>query len=73
MDSTWRAEAVDPSKFTTTAITNKVQAMANLRPYSDVEDIYEALQDYWANHRKRGLGPGPIKARKLRAEELTPN
>ncbi|KAL2121670.1 hypothetical protein VTJ04DRAFT_2125 [Mycothermus thermophilus] len=54
MDSTWRAEAVDPSKFTTTAITNKVQAMANLRPYSDVEDIYEALEDYWANHRKRG-------------------
>jgi bilirubin oxidase len=66
MENRWRAEAVAPSKFTPTAITEKVQFMASLEPYNNVDDIMEELDDYWASHKKRAA-PEP-KTRRMRIE-----
>ncbi|KXX73319.1 Bilirubin oxidase [Madurella mycetomatis] len=50
MESRWRAEAVTAAKFTPEAITQKVQFMASLEPYNNVEEVYDVLEDYWENH-----------------------
>lgn len=50
MESRWRAEAVTAAKFTAAAITQKVQFMASLEPYNNVEEVYDVLEDYWENH-----------------------
>lgn len=55
MEGRWRAEAATPAKFTATAITEKVQFMASLQPYNNVEDVLDALDAYWATHSKRGV------------------
>ena len=65
MEGRWRAEAVTAAKFTPAAITAKVQFMAGLKPYSDVDDVDEALGDYLKTHNKRAAtGAGPIKLRR---------
>ncbi|GAB1312539.1 Bilirubin oxidase [Madurella fahalii] len=50
MESRWRAEAVTAAKFTPAAITEKVQFMASLEPYNNVEEVFDVLEDYWENH-----------------------
>lgn len=53
METRWRAEAVTAAKFTPTAITEKVQFMASLEPYNNVEEVFDVLEDYWDTHSKR--------------------
>ncbi len=69
MEARWRAEAATATKFTPAAITEKVQFMASLEPYSNVDDVYDALESYWSAHSKRGLrstsGGGPVKVRRI--------
>ncbi|KAK3939729.1 Cupredoxin [Diplogelasinospora grovesii] len=50
MEGRWRAEAVDPSKFTPSAITTKVQFMASLQPYNNVAEVFQKLDEYWSTH-----------------------
>jgi len=63
MEGRWRAEAVTPAKFTPAAITAKVQFMAGLEPYNNVEEVFDVLDDYWATHKKRSVGPVKEKKR----------
>ncbi|KAK4443350.1 putative bilirubin oxidase precursor [Podospora aff. communis PSN243] len=67
MEARWRAEAVAPSKFTPTAITEKVQFMASLEPYNNVDEIMEELDDYWASHKKHDA---PATAPKTRTRRM---
>ncbi|KAK0671729.1 Cupredoxin [Cercophora samala] len=70
MEARWRAEPVTAAKFTTAAITEKIQFMAGLQPYNNVEEVLEVLDEYWATHSKRDVqGPakGP-KTRRMRVE-----
>src|SRR3954453_12098168 len=62
MEGRWRAEPVTAAKFTPAAITEKVQFMASLEPYNNVEEVEDALDAYWATHRKREA-PAPAKMR----------
>ena len=66
MEARWRAEAVTPAKFTPTAITTKVQFMASLEPYNNVEEVFEVLDEYWDTHtppkHKRSAAPTPAPA-----------
>jgi bilirubin oxidase len=55
MEARWRAEAVTAAKFTPSAITTKVQFMASLEPYNNVNEVLDALEDYWNTHTKRNL------------------
>ncbi|KAK3372720.1 Cupredoxin [Podospora didyma] len=62
MEARWRAEAVTPAKFTPAAITTKVQFMASLEPYNNVEEVFEVLDEYWDTHtppknKKRATSP----------------
>jgi bilirubin oxidase len=66
MEARWRAEAVAPSKFTPTAITEKVRFMASLEPYNNVDEIMEELDDYWASHKKRDAPAATPKTRTRR-------
>jgi len=69
MEGRWRAEAVTAAKFTTSAITEKVEFMACLQPYNNVDDVLDALDDYWSTHNRRAAdvaGNGPIKVRRLK-------
>jgi FtsP/CotA-like multicopper oxidase with cupredoxin domain len=50
MEARWRAEPVAAAKFTPAAITEKVQFMASLEPYSNVEEVYDVLEEYWDTH-----------------------
>jgi len=74
MENRWRAEAVAPAKFTPAAITEKVQFMASLQPYNNVEAVKTALDNYWATHKKRAApapavgAEGPRKTRRMRIE-----
>ncbi|KAK0654786.1 Cupredoxin [Cercophora newfieldiana] len=68
MEGRWRAEAVAPAKFTPTAITEKVQFMANLQPYNNVDDVMDALDDYWTTHKKRDVPVAAPKTRRMRIE-----
>ena len=71
MEGRWRAEAVTPAKFTPTAITEKVQFMASLQPYNNVDEVMQELDDYWATHKKRSAGPAQadkVKTRRMRIE-----
>ena len=53
MEKRWRAETVTAAKFTPAAVTEKVQFMASLQPYNNVDEVEEALDEYWATHKKR--------------------
>ncbi len=53
METRWRAEAVSAAKFTTAAITEKVQLMASLQPYNNVDEVSEKLEEYWSTHSKK--------------------
>ncbi|KAK3311811.1 Cupredoxin [Apodospora peruviana] len=73
MEGRWRAEPVTAAKFTPTAITQKVQFMASLEPYNNVEEVFDVLDEYWATHKKRAASaPSPIaggvKTRRMRIE-----
>jgi len=68
MENRWRAEAVTPAKFTPAAITEKVQFMAGLEPYNNVDEVMDVLDDYWATHKKRDVGTKGVKTRRMRIE-----
>jgi bilirubin oxidase len=57
MDPRWRAvpfEATEYSAqtgaFSTQAITDRIEELANQQPYSEREEVEQALEDYWANN-----------------------
>lgn len=50
MEQRWRAKPAVIADFTTEAITAKIQSMALLKPYSDVDEVEQKLNDYWAAH-----------------------
>jgi len=63
MEGRWRAEPVTPAKMTNAAIIEKVEFMASLEPYHNVEEVMEELDEYWATHKKRSIeGPAPAPA-----------
>ncbi|KAK4641301.1 hypothetical protein QC761_611170 [Podospora bellae-mahoneyi] len=68
MDARWRAEPVTAAKFTTAAITEKIQFMAGLQPYNNVEEVLEVLDEYWATHSKRDAQDPAPKSRRMRIE-----
>ncbi|KAK3337684.1 Cupredoxin [Cercophora scortea] len=71
METRWRAEAVTAAKFTTAAITAKVEFMANLQPYNNVDEVMDKLDEYWLTHKKRDaapVAPGGVKTRRMRIE-----
>lgn len=68
MEARWRAEPVTAAKFTTAAITEKIQFMAGLQPYNNVEEVLEVLDEYWATHRKRDAKDPAPKTRRMRIE-----
>ncbi|KAM7190926.1 putative bilirubin oxidase precursor [Rhypophila sp. PSN 637] len=61
MENRWRAEPVTPAKMTNAAITEKVQFMASLEPYNNVDEVMDELDLYWASHKKRSA-PAPATA-----------
>ncbi|KAK0726179.1 Cupredoxin [Apiosordaria backusii] len=71
MEARWRAEPATAAKFTTAAITEKIQFMAGLEPYNNVEEVLEVLDDYWATHNKRDV-QGPAPKRVTRAAPAEP-
>lgn len=68
MEARWRAETVTAAKFTTAAITEKIQFMAELQPYNNVEEVLEVLDEYWATHSKRDAQDPAPKTRRMRIE-----
>ena len=50
MEGRWRAETASADKFTPDAITAKVQFMASLQPYNNVDEVLRKLDEYWATH-----------------------
>jgi len=70
MDPRWRARPYSTQEyqdrtgaFTDAAITQAVQALALQQPYSEVSQVSNALDEYWATHKvKREASPavGPI-------------
>ena len=56
MEARWRAKPVDSADFTPEAITDTVQYMASLKPYSDWQEVEEKLvisrkqTDQWSNN-----------------------
>ncbi|CAP65628.1 uncharacterized protein PODANS_6_11170 [Podospora anserina S mat+] len=68
MEARWRAEPVTAAKFTTAAITEKIQFMAGLQPYNNVEEVLEVLDEYWATHSKRDAQDPAPKTRRMRIE-----
>ncbi|KAK4663750.1 hypothetical protein QC763_611170 [Podospora pseudopauciseta] len=68
MEARWRAEPVTAAKFTTAAITEKIQFMARLQPYNNVEEVLEVLDEYWATHSKRDAQDPAPKTRRMRIE-----
>ncbi|KAK4183512.1 putative bilirubin oxidase precursor [Podospora australis] len=63
MESRWRAEPVTAAKFTPAAITTKVQFMASLQPYNNVEEVLDELDAYYGI-TKRDLA-GPVAPRRV--------
>lgn len=61
MEGRWRAEPVTSAKMTTAAITEKVEFMASLQPYNNVDEVMDELDLYWASHKKRSA-PAPVPA-----------
>ncbi|KAF3014769.1 hypothetical protein E8E14_010640 [Neopestalotiopsis sp. 37M] len=61
MEARWRGKPVDSADFTPEAITDTVQYMASLKPYSDWQEVEEKLKEYWAAH-----GGEKKKARRVR-------
>jgi FtsP/CotA-like multicopper oxidase with cupredoxin domain len=70
MEARWRAEAVTAAKFTPAAITEKVQFMATLEPYNNVDEVYDVLEEYWDTHSKRSEDSagrrGTLKMKRVR-------
>lgn len=50
MEARWRAVAAVPELFTQEAVTAKIQAMAALQPYNNVDEVYSRLDQYWQTH-----------------------
>ncbi|KAK3367420.1 Cupredoxin [Lasiosphaeria ovina] len=82
MEARWRAEAVTAAKFTSAAITEKVQFMASLQPYNNVDEVFTKLDEYWDTHtsappvkKRAAAGPAPapraaagVKTRRMRID-----
>lgn len=74
MEGRWRAEPVTPAKMTNAAITEKIQFMASLEPYHNVDEVMDELDEYWATHKKRSVeapaaaGPEAPVRRRMRIE-----
>lgn len=63
MEARWRTVPVKAADFAREAITKKVQFMASLRPYNNVDEVSRQLDKYWAAR-------GGVKMRRIeRAEE----
>ncbi|KAI0131815.1 Cupredoxin [Xylariales sp. AK1849] len=60
METRWRAKDAVAEDFTTAAITAKVQSMAALQPYNNVDATMQKLNEYWATH-----GGARVKARRV--------
>jgi hypothetical protein len=60
MEARWRAAAATTADFTSAAITAKVQNMAKLQPYNNVDVVEQKLAEYYATH-----GGSKLKARRL--------
>ena len=50
MEARWRARPVVAADFTAGAITERVQFMASLQPYSNVDAVLQKLDQYWDSH-----------------------
>jgi bilirubin oxidase len=66
METRWRAEAASAAKFTSAAITTKVQFMASLEPYNNVDEVLDELEQYWSTHTSRNEGSVAGHGRRLR-------
>ncbi|OLN81026.1 Bilirubin oxidase 2 [Colletotrichum chlorophyti] len=62
MEARWRAVPVRAADFTREAITRKVQFMASLQPYNNVEEVLRRLDAYWAAR-------GGVKMRRIKRDE----
>ncbi|KAK4169625.1 Cupredoxin [Cladorrhinum sp. PSN259] len=70
MEGRWRAEAVTPAKFTPTAITEKVQFMAGTQPYNNVEGVLDALDAYWAVHKRSTEEEPKVRRMKVNGDKI---
>jgi bilirubin oxidase len=57
MDARWRAVAFDAAEFSArsgafdeSTIISHIQDLANQQPYSELEEVEEALDEYWAEN-----------------------
>ncbi|KAH6660978.1 Cupredoxin [Truncatella angustata] len=60
MEQRWRAKPVVAADFTPDAINTKVQTMAALKPYSDLDAMDQKLNQYWASR-----GGAKVKAKRI--------
>ncbi|KAK9793626.1 putative Cupredoxin [Seiridium cardinale] len=60
LEQRWRPKPAVVEDFAPDAITAKVQSMAALKPYSDVDVVEQKLDAYWASH-----GGARVKARQI--------
>ena len=56
METRWRAEPVSPVKSLPHSIVKKVQFMAGLQPYNNLDEVYTKLGKYWDDHKKVTVG-----------------
>ena len=57
MDSRWRARSYSRNEFvgrsgafSSSSITQRVQGLARQQPYSELDEVEQALDDYWEEH-----------------------
>ncbi|KAF4773703.1 bilirubin oxidase [Colletotrichum scovillei] len=59
MEARWRAVPVTATAFSADAITQKVQFMASLHPYNNVDEVTTRLNQYWSTR-------GGVKMRRVK-------
>ncbi|KAF6808186.1 Bilirubin oxidase 2 [Colletotrichum sojae] len=62
MERRWRAVPVNPADYTRAAVTQKIQFMASLQPYNNVDEVLRRLDAYWAAR-------GGVKMRRIKRGE----
>lgn len=50
MEARWRAQPATADRYTSDAVTTKVQFMAGLQPYNNVDIVEQKLDEYWKTH-----------------------
>ena len=68
METRWRAQPATADQFTPAAITAKVQFMASLEPYNNVDEVLDRLDDYWATRTAAAgaaAATSQVKARRV--------